>query len=106
MNKRSNAVEPVSRNGPLIRQQDHITALQQLELRLSVRATEGEEVMDFETLSFYKAISNSLRRLLDNPDTVHLLQQRGFLGFISIFSSIFFSFFFAQGGRSAGAQRE
>lgn len=46
--------------------------------------------MDFETLSFYKAISNSLLCLLDNPDTVHLLAAAGGLGFISIFSFFFF----------------
>lgn len=46
------------------------------------------EAMDFETLSFYKAISNSLQCLLDNPDTVHLPQQQGF--WVSFQFSLFF----------------
>lgn len=50
--------------------------------------------------SFYKAISNSLQCLLDNPDTVHLLQQQGALSFISIFS--FFFFLLLRAGHSAG----
>lgn len=41
---------------------------------------------------FYKAISNSLQCLLDNPDTVHLLQQQGFM--VSFQFSLFFFFFF------------
>lgn len=50
--------------------------------------------MDFETLSFYKAFSNSLLCLLDNPDTVHLLQQQGGVRFHFNF---LFSFFYVQG---------
>lgn len=40
---------------------------------------------------FYKAISNSLQCLLDNPDTVHLLQQQGFM--VSFQFSLFLFFF-------------
>lgn len=61
---------------------------------VSMCAGEAGQAMDSETLScFYKAISNSSQCLLDNPDTVHLPQQQGGLGFISIFSPFFFFFF-------------
>ncbi len=90
------SVEPVSCNSPLMRLHLGITAIQQLELRRSVcwHRRRGDGLRD--SVPFYKAISNSLQRLPDNPDTVHLLQQQGFL------VSFQFSPFFLCVRRSAG----
>lgn len=90
---RSSSVKPVRCNSPLIRLQYHITAIQQLRLRQHVCRWGRTGNGLWDSVLFYKAISNSSQCLLDNPDTVHLPQQQGGLGFISIFSPFFFFFF-------------
>lgn len=71
---------------PLIRLQDHITAVLQLELSLGVCASQGGEAMVFETVSFLQSyfkqftVSAWQSRRSSYPTAV------GVLGFISIFS--------------------
>lgn len=103
---RSSSVKPVRCNSPLIRLQYHITAIQQLRLRQHVCRWGRTGNGLWDSVLFYKAISNSSQCLLDNPDTVHLPQQQGGLGFISIFSPFFFFSFLSTSRAFCLAQRE